>query len=140
VSNILEINKRPLPSFKEWIEEHSPGTQADGFEALTDLVRRSVAGTDFKPGLTDQEKSFSRMWIGFCIACVELCNMEALTHERPESEIIVMLPRVIATGAMYAIASSLQDEAPFRDIAKIVTEEFRAAAKVAADQLSEPAK
>jgi hypothetical protein len=136
--NILDVNKRKLPSFKEWIEEHSPGTQADGFEALADLAYRSQ--TQPLDNLTAQQKCFGRMWMGAVVAAVELCNMEALKHKRPQEEIIEMLPRVFAAATMYAIASACKPETPLRSIAKIVSEEFRQAAKVAADGLMEGAQ
>lgn len=136
--SILDVNKRPLPSFKEWIEEHSPGTQADGFEALADLAYRSQ--TQPLDHLTEQQKCFGRMWMGALVAAVELCNMEALKHKRPQEEIVETLPRVFAAAAMYAIASVCKTETPFRSIAKVIAEEFRQAAKVAADGLTEEAE
>lgn len=131
----MSVMKRPLPSFKEWIEQHSPGTQAAGFAALADLAYRSQATV--RDDLSPSAQSFARMWMGACVAAVELCNMEAVKHGRSEAEIIVLLPRVFAAATMYALASACKEETPWRDIAKIVTEEFRAAAKTTADTLSE---
>ena len=132
---ILDINNRPLPTFKEWIEQHSPGTQADGFAALADLAQRTQSQS--LDHLTPQQASFGRMWMGASVAAVELCNMEALKHGRPEQEIVATLPRVFAAAAMYAIASILVNDAPFRKIANVISEEFRQAAKTAADDLFE---
>lgn len=134
--SIMDVNKRPLPSFKQWLDEHSPGTQADGFEAFSDLAFRAQSGS-LKPGLTPQQESFARMWMGACVAAVELCNMEAVGHLRPEGEIIATLPRVFAAAAMYAMASVCKESTPWRDVAKLLTEEFRAGAKASADQLDE---
>lgn len=131
----LKVMGRPFPPFKQWIQEQSPGTQADGFEAMIDVAHRSQQ--QINPSLSPDEASFARMWIGACIATVELCNMEAFTHGRQPHEIICTLPRVLATAAMYAMASNAADEAPLRRIAKIMTEEFRFAAKIAADQLEQ---
>lgn len=135
MSTILDVNRRPLPSFKEWIEQQSPGTHATGFEALADLAYRSQAQAH--DHLQPQEQSFGRMWVGAVVAAVELCNMEALKHGRSSEEIIATLPRVFAAAAMYAIASACKPETPHRRIAKLITEEFRAGAKAAADQLFE---
>ncbi len=132
---VFKVMERPFPPFKEWIQQQSPGTQADGFEAMTDLAYRSQA--QINPELSEDEASYARMWIGACIACVELCNMEALSHRREPHEIVLTLPRVLATAAMYAIASVAKDETPFREIAKLITEEFRFAAKIAADALED---
>ena len=130
----LDTMKRELPSFKQWIEEHSPGTQAAGFEALADLAYRSQA--TLRDDLSPSEKSFARMWMGACVAAVELCNMEAVKHGVSNDDIIALLPRVFAAATMYAIASACKETTPWRDIAKLVTEEFRAAAKTTADTLS----
>lgn len=132
---MLNETKRPLPSFEKWLEEHSPGTLAPDFEPFADLMRRTQEQSF--DGLKPHEASFLRMWQGALMAAVELCNMEALQYKRPNGEIIATLPRVFAVATMYAIASVCKDETPFRTIAKIVTEEFRAAAKTSADTLSE---
>lgn len=133
--SITDVTNRPLPSFKQWIEEHSPGTQAEGFEGLADLAYRSQA--TINPKLSPSAQSFARMWMGGCVAAVELCNMEAVKHGTSEADIIALLPRVFAAATMYAIASACKETTPWRDIAKIVTEEFRAAAKTTADTLTE---
>lgn len=133
MTGILDVAKRPLPTFKQWIEKASPGTQADGFAEFSDLAYRSQA--QVHDHLSPSEQSFARMWMGATVAAVELCNMEAQKHGRPDDEIIRLLPRVFAAAAMYAIASACKEDTPYRDIAKIITEEFRAAAKTAADSL-----
>lgn len=130
-----DVMKRPLPSFKAWIEQHSPGTQAEGFVELADLAYRSQA--TIRDDLSPSAQSFARMWMGACVAAVELCNMEAVKHGRSEEEIIALLPRVFAAAAMYALASACKPETPWRSMAKMVTEEFRAAAKTTADTLTE---
>lgn len=137
VAPVFKVMERPFPPFKEWVQQQSPGTQADGFEAMADLAYRSQA--QINPELSADEASYARMWIGACIACVELCNMEALSHRREPHEILATLPRVLATAAMYAMASVAKDDVPFRQIQAIMTEEFRFAAKIAADALEEDA-
>lgn len=134
---VFKVMERPFPPFKEWIQAQSPGTQADGFADMLDLAYRSQ--DQINPNLTPDQASYARMWIGACIAVVELCNMEALTHKRGLEEIVCTLPRVLATAAMYAMASVASDSTPFRNIATLMTEEFRFAAKVAADALEEDA-
>lgn len=131
----VNMMRRPLPSFTEWLEANSPGTQPPDFEDFVDLARRTQEQS--LEHLTPQQASLGRMWMGACVAAVELCNMEAMKHNRPPSEIIAYLPRVFAMASMYAVASICKEETPWRDIAKVLTEEFRFAAKEAADQLHE---
>jgi hypothetical protein len=126
--------KRPLPSFDEWLTVHGNGKRGDDFEAMTDLVHRTLA-TPEGPNLTPDERSFLRMWKGMCVAVVELSNIEHDAGRTPE-QIIQTMPRVLAAAAMYATASVLSDSANYRQIAKHLIEEFRAAAKVSADQLT----
>ena len=134
----LEATARALPSFRKWIEERSPGTQPDDFAAFADLAARTQ--NQDLAHLKPHEASFGRMWMGASIAAVELCNMEAIKHNRPTAEIISTLPRVFATACMYAMASIAKEDADFRQIAKIMSEEFRAAAKTSADALTEQAE
>jgi hypothetical protein len=135
VSQLFDIHKRPLPSFEEWLSANSDGQRGDGFEAFADLTRR----TQEQPlgHLKPHEASFGRMFMGASIAAIELCNMEAVKHKRPQEEIVATLPRVLAAVCMYAIASVAKDDAPYRYFSKMISEEFRAAAKVAADALEE---
>jgi hypothetical protein len=134
---ITDIHKRPLPTFVQWLEKHAHGFQSDGFDDFADLARRTQEQS--LDHLKPHQASFGRMWMGACIAAVELCNMEAKKHGRPLDEIAANLSRVFATATMFAIASIVERDAPFRSIAKVVTEEFRAAAKVAADTLTDQA-
>jgi antirestriction protein ArdC len=127
--------RRPLPTFRQWLENQSPGTQPPDFEAFADLAARTQDQS--LDHLTEDAASFGRMWMGACVAAVELCNMEALKHGRSAEQVVATLPRVFACAAMYAVASIVTDDANFRSIAKVLTEEFRAAAKAAADQLIE---
>lgn len=135
--SILDVTKRPLPSFRQWLSEHSPGTQADDFEAFADLAARSQ--NQPLDHLTPTQASFGRMWMGACVAAVELCNMEAIKHDRPTDETISHLARAFAAACMYAFASAVKDESnpPWRSIARMMTEEFRHAAKTSADRLAE---
>lgn len=135
MTRLFDVHKRPLPSFTEWLEQRAPGCQAPGFDDFADLAKRTQ--DQALEHLLPHQASFGRMWMGGCIAAVELCNMEALKHGRPNDEIIANLARVFATATIYAIASISKSDAPFRSIAKVVTEEFRAAAKIAADTLIE---
>jgi hypothetical protein len=127
--------RRRLPSFQEWLETHSPDTKAPDFEAFADLARRTQTAS-----LDDLPRSqliFLRMWQGACVAAVELCNMEALKHDTPTHDIVVMLPRVFAAASMYAFASITKEGSPYCSIARIMSEEFSFAAKTSADQLTE---
>ncbi|KQZ00875.1 hypothetical protein ASD45_08410 [Pseudolabrys sp. Root1462] len=132
MSSIPELTRRPLPSFDEWLNTHGNGKRGDGFEAFRDLAERTHVQ---KLGAYDEATtSFFRMVTGFQIAIVELCNIEERFGRKPH-EIISVMPRALACCAVYATASVLQDEAPMRRLAKILTEEFRFAAKEAADQI-----
>lgn len=136
MSDILGAHmKRELPSFQEWLQEHSPGTLAPDFDAFADLAQRTQSAS--LENLPHHQLVFLRMWQGASIAAVELCNMEALKHNTPAHDIVVMLPRVFAAACMYAVASVAKDGTPYRTIAKLMSEEFAQASKVSADQLSE---
>ena len=131
----FQIQKRPLPSFKQWLEETAPGDRASGYEAFVDLVERTlVMPLDH---LTPTQKSFGRIFVGASVAAVELCQIEEKHHDRPPDEVIANLARAFATATMYAIASVCTVDAPYRSIAKVLSEEFRAAAKIAADSIIE---
>jgi hypothetical protein len=135
MSEIEAQMKRKLPSFLEWLDARSPETRAPDFEAFADLARRTQDAS--LENLPHEQLVFLRMWQGACVAAVELCNMEALGHDTPTHDIVVMLPRVFAAACMYAMASVSKEDAPFRTIARIMSEEFSFAAKVSADQLNE---
>lgn len=125
---------RPLPSFEQWLTENGDGSRGDGFEAFEDLVRR-MRERDIEH-LPAEAQSLARMWGGLGLAVVEICNVE---HQRGRTpvEIITLLPRALAIASIYAAASVLIEDAPYRAVAKVLTEEFRWAAKTAADDLTE---
>lgn len=69
-----------------------------------------------------------------CIATVELCNIE--NRKGVSTDVLLaMLPRALGCASVYAFASAAREDAPMRDVAKILTEEFRFAAKEAADSI-----
>lgn len=128
---------RPLPSLKQWLQSKGVKEMApefDAFAALSNLAERTILQRD--SGLPVEQACFLRLWQGFTVASVELCNLE---HSKgvPVEVVLTMLPRVMATAALYAFASVAPEDAAFRQIAKLFTEEFRAAAKTAADGLEE---
>ena len=130
--HLKELTGRPLPSLHEWFTQHVGGQRGDGFEAFADLARRTH---EAKPsGLTDDEAAFLRFWMGMQIAVIELCNLEHAAGREP-ADIVVTMPRVLGAAAVYAFASVAKDETPMRQIAKVLIEEFRFAAKEAADQI-----
>lgn len=131
---IIPEMERPLPTFDQWLSTHGDGSRGDGFEALRDLVGRTLEQKEV-PGMTRLEAVMLRMWQGFAVATVEICNIEHARGTTP-AEIITVMPRALAASAFYATASVLKNEAPWRIIAKLLTEEFRYAAKVAADQMT----
>lgn len=128
---------RPLPSLAQWLDRKGTKKRApefDEFAALANLAEGTILQSD--KGIPVEQACFLRLWQGFTIAAVELCNLE---HGKkvPVEVVLTMLPRVMATAALYAFASVAPPDTQFRDIAKLFTEEFRAAAKTAADGLDE---
>lgn len=129
--------RRPLPSLAQFIDARNGGKRAGDyaeFAALADLAERTLAQSE--GGLPVEQATFLRLWKGFSIATIELCNIERRSGV-PVDVLVSMLPRVLACAAMYAFASVANEDAPFRDIAKMLSEEFRAGAKVAADGMTE---
>lgn len=124
---------RDLPSFEQWLSDNGNGSRGDGFEAFEDLIRR--ARKQDIEHLTEEEQSLARLWGGLSIAIVEICNIE---HQRGRTavEIIKLMPRALAIASVYATASVLVEDTPWRAVAKVLTEEFRWAAKTAADDLT----
>lgn len=134
---ISSLDKRPLPTLAQWLDRQNDGERADGYDAmaaLADLAQRTILQSD--SGLPIEQACFLRLWQGMCVATVELCNIERGKDVPPEA-IVAMLPRALACAAVYALASIVKDDAPLRDIAKVLTEEFRFAAKTAADDIME---
>lgn len=132
---MADMMRRPLPSFEQWLNDNGDGTRGDGFAAFVDVVERTIAVVP-AAGLGEDEALFLSLWKGMGVAVVELCNLEHQRGVSPE-RIIKMMPRVLGAAAMYATASVLTDDAPWRRIATILIEEFRFAAKEAADQMTE---
>jgi hypothetical protein len=129
--------RRPLPSLAQFIDGRNGGARAGDyaeFTALADLAERTLAQSE--AGLPVEQAAFLRLWKGFSIATIELCNIERRSRV-PVEVLVAMLPRVLACAAMYAFASVAKDDTPFREIAKLLSEEFRAGAKVAADGMTE---
>jgi hypothetical protein len=135
---LTNATKRQLPTLAQWIDRQNGGKRGDdydAFEALASLCERTLATPD--GGLPVGQACFLRLWKGFILATVELCNIEREKVDTPIDVIVSSLPRAMACAAVYAMASVAREDAPLRDIAKILTEEFRAAAKMAADDLME---
>lgn len=125
---------RQLPSFAQWLEEEGDGSRGDGFAAFVDQVARTRERGAL-PHYDDAARSLLRLYAGLSIAIVEACNIE---HQqgRNAMDIVQLMPRALAMAAMYATASILKSETPWRSIAKVLVEEFRFAAKEAADDLT----
>ena len=139
--SIFPEMRRALPSFAQWLEENGAGERGAGYEpfaAIADLAMRTLDSDAARASncVTPRDLCFFRLWQGMLVAAVELCNIEHQKHGVEPSEIITLLPRAFAAGAMYAAASVLRADTPYRSLAKILTEEFRFAAKAAADQLT----
>ncbi len=127
------LHKRALPSFNQWLETHSDGTRGDGFDAFIALAERTH-GVEPLPDMTPDEASFLRIWMGMQVAIIELSRIAA-ARGRSTPEILITLGRVLGAAAVYSSASALKDDAPMRQLAKMLIEEFRFAAKEAADQI-----
>jgi hypothetical protein len=130
-ANIPELDRRPLPSFDKWLSDNGDGTRGDGFDGFVDLAKRTHEKLE---GFSGDQAGFLRMWAGMQIAVIELCQIERQRGRTPD-QIILMMPRVLACAAIYAVASVIKDDAPMRQVAKLLIEEFRFAAKEAADQI-----
>ncbi len=133
----IEVMKRKLPTFREWLEEKSPGTRAPDFEAFADLAGHTQ--TQALDHLTPDEASFSRMWAGASIAAVELCNMES-ARGRPPDQIVATMARAFACACMYSVASICREDAPYAAVARYLDKEFRTATKIVADTLLDEAR
>lgn len=131
--------RRPLPTLAQWLDERGGGARAEvysEFQALCDLAERTILQSD--GGLTTEQACFLRLWQGFSVATVEFCNIEN-RKDIPTHTLVAMLPRAMACAAIYAFASVAKEDAPLRQIAKLLAEEFRAGAKFAADDLMDKA-
>jgi hypothetical protein len=136
----LDLARRPLPTLAQWINRQNGGERAEGFDdlaALSNLAERTILQSD--AGLPVEQACFLRLWQGMCIATVELCNIERAKGV-PMETVIASLPRALACAAVYTFASVMTDESPLRGVAKILTEEFRFAAKAVADDLEEKSR
>ena len=126
--------RQALPSFDRWLTENGDGSRGDGFEPMADLLRRmqqrGLAGQE----LDAESMAFSRMIIGRTIAVVEICNIEVQQLERSPEATIKLIARAAGAASFYAVASVLTDEAPWRQVAKVLFEEIRFGLKTAADQ------
>lgn len=132
-----EVRGRKLPTLAQWLDQQNGGERGDDYEpmaAMMDLAERTILQSD--SGMPVNEACFMRLWQGMCIATVELCNIE---HNKgvPMEVLMAMLPRALASAAIYAFASVASEDTPLRDVAKLLTEEFRFAAKAAADGIME---
>jgi hypothetical protein len=131
------LDKRQLPTLAQWLDSEGDGTRADGFsewQSLEDFIRRELERDG--RSLTDHEMSFWRLWKGYGIATIELCNIEWKRGRKPE-ELAQMMPRVAAAMVLYAFASILKEDTPWRSIARVIIEEMRFGVNEAADQLIE---
>ena len=135
---VLEIAeaKRPLPTLAQWLDQQTGGERAEHYDAMAGLMDLAERTIKQDPSfLAPNEACFLRLWQGMCVATVELCNIEVERKDTPVHVLVAMLPRALAAASIYAFASVAKDDAPLRDIAKLLTEEFRYAAKAAADDL-----
>jgi len=128
-----EFVRRPVPSFAKWLEQHGDGSRGDGFAPFVDLVDRLLA-----PQVGEEDPSiaaFGRMLRGACIAVIEIARIEEAKGVLSLDKIVVQISRVLGFTAMYATASILKEDTPWREIASILHTEFRAGANMAADQM-----
>lgn len=121
---------RPLPS----LDAH---LGSDRGEAFIDWAEQMFVAdyASLKAG-TELERIFVRLMRTQMVAAVESLRTEQAAGG-DVIKLIGMLPRVMGTCCMYAIASALKDDAPLREFATMLVEEFRFGAKEAADQIAE---
>jgi hypothetical protein len=127
------ILKRPLPSFEQWLTDNGDGSRGEGFDAFMDWASRTIEQRTSH--LDFHAAALGRMLKGLVVATVEVCNIEHRNGLTPD-QVVQLMPRAMACAAFYATASILQAGTPWRPIAKILSEEFRFAAKEAADQMT----
>lgn len=129
-AGLLGAMSRELPSLDAYFGD-------DRGEAFQDWAERIFAAdfTALKAG-TKQDQLFVRLMRVQMIAAVESLRAE-MKAGGDVVQLIQMLPRTMGLCSMYAFASILKDDAPTRDFATILIEEFRFGAKEAADQIAE---
>jgi hypothetical protein len=126
--------KRPLPNFQQWLDDHGHTDRGDGFAEMAKLAE---AAQQMNGAILNEDaKAFLRFWQGFSVAIVELCNIEH-QHGRSAEQTTRTMARAQGCAALYTVASVLREGSPWRSIAKILVEEFKFGAKVAADKMTD---
>lgn len=125
----MTIFAKDIPSLGQWLGD---GPRAEGFEQWVKLLLRTEH-------LDEDEQSALRLMQILGIAAIEGSNIEA-RHGRPFEMTAVFLARGMGAVCMTAVASCLRDDAPWRDMAVMLTEEFRRGAKQMADLMDDAVK
>jgi hypothetical protein len=115
-----------IPSLNEWLGD---GPRGEGFEQWVSLVLS-------KEHRNEDEAAALRIMQTFCVAAVESGNSE-YRRGRPFDETARYMARGMGVVCFTAVASCLRDGTDWRDIAVMLTEEFRHGAKVMADTMNE---
>lgn len=118
-----------VPDLAEYIGER----RADGFK---DFVGRMLVAEEaaLNCGASPSEQMLLRLVRTQLVATMESLRIE----EEKGGDVAVMatmLPRAMGVAAMNCLAGVLKQDAPARDFAVLLTEEFRFAAKQAAEQI-----
>ncbi len=120
-----------VPSLEEYLDADVRG---EGFEQW--IAAQLAMPSD---GLADDHALWLRLAKTFGVACVEQMNREAERDPSPEAigKALAMWSRVAGFITITAVASVSKDDANFRRLARILSEEFKIGAKLAADTLEE---
>lgn len=119
------LANRPLPTLDEYLD----GARGEGF---VDWAERMFAVAE--TGSPEQRLLFRLLKVQMVAAVESLRQEDQADGDR--IKMIQCLPRAMAVAAMYAFTSIVKDDAPHREFATVLTEEFRFAAKESADQIA----
>jgi hypothetical protein len=115
-----------IPSLNEWLGD---GSRGEGFEQWVSLVLS-------KEHRNEDEAAALRIMQTLCVAAVESGNAE-FRRGRPFDETARYMARGMGVVCFSAVASCLREGTDWRDIAVMLTEEFRHGAKVMAETMNE---
>lgn len=130
------VISRPLPNLREWLEAQGVATPTgDGYGKFSALAEWSLKLLDQKSDV-ENEKVLIAFLQALSIAAVETSNL--LVEQGCDTlTVVLMMNRAMGIVSMSAVASTLVEDAPFRDVASTLIDEFRFAMKQTADSMAE---
>lgn len=118
-----------IPSLGDWLGD---GPRGEGFEQWVSLVLS-------KEHHNEDEAAALRIMQTLCVAAVESGNAEA-RRGRPFDETARYMARGMGAVCFAAVASCLREGTDWRDIAVMLTEEFRVGAEAMAEAMNDAEK